>query len=176
MEKRNRTQLVLGVLLILVAAWLIAGHFAPSLTRILRFSPFEWPMWVVFAGVLLLVIGLLVGAPGMAIPACIVAGVGGILYYQNATGHWESWAYLWTLIPGFVGVGTILAGILGEGDFKHSMRHGLNSLMVSLVLFAIFSTFFGGWNIFGPYAGYAPIVLLFALGLWLILRSLLRRK
>ncbi len=124
MEKRNRTQLVLGVILILVAGWLIATRVNPDLAKIIRLPAFDWPMWVVFSGAVLLVIGLLVGAPGMAVPACIVAGIGGILYYQNATGNWESWAYMWTLIPGFVGVGSILAGILGE-DFKSSVRHGL---------------------------------------------------
>ena len=131
-------------------------------------------MWVVFAGAVLLVIGLLTGAPSMAIPACIVAGIGSILYYQNATGNWESWAYMWTLIPGFAGVGSILAGILGE-NFKSSVRHGLNSLIVSAILFAIFGTFFHAWNIFGVYSSYVPIALLFLGGIWLVVRGLLRR-
>ena len=165
MEKRNRTQLVLGILLILVAGWLIAVRAVPNLAKIIQLPPFEWPIWVMLSGAilmviglltwyvigtgaLLLVIGLLTGAPGMAIPACIVAGIGGILYYQNATGNWESWAYMWTLIPGFTGVGSILAGILGE-DFKTSVRRGLNTLVISAILFAIFGTFFNAWKIFG---------------------------
>jgi hypothetical protein len=175
MQKRNRTQLVLGVLLILVAAWLIATRINTTLARYLTLPAFVWPMWVVLAGALLLVIGLLSGAPAMAIPACIVAGIGGILYYQNATGNWESWAYMWTLIPGFVGLGSILAGILGE-DFKASLRNGLNSLVVSAILFAIFGTFFHAWNIFGVYSTYVPIALLFLGGIWLIVRGLLRRN
>ncbi len=175
MQKRNRTQLVLGVILILVAGWLIASRADPNLARYLQFPPFDWPMWVLLSGAILLVIGLLVGAPGMAIPACIVAGIGGILYYQNFTGNWESWAYMWTLIPGFVGVGSILAGILGE-DFKSSVRHGLNTLVISVILFVIFGTFFHAWNIFGVYSTYVPIALLFLGGIWLILRGLLRGK
>lgn len=174
MEKRNRTQLVLGVILILVAGWLIATRLNPVLAKWIQLPPFEWPMWVVFSGVLLLVIGLLTGAPGMAVPACIVAGIGGILYYQNATNHWESWSYMWTLIPGFVGLGSILAGILGE-DPKSSIRHGLNSLATSVVLFAIFGTFFHAWTIFGAYSTYVPIALLFLAGIWLIVRGLVRK-
>jgi hypothetical protein len=174
MEKRNRTQLVLGIILILVAGWLIATRVNPALGNIFHLPPFDWPMWVIFAGAVLLVIGLLTGAPGMAVPACIVAGIGGILYYQNVTGNWESWAYMWTLIPGFVGIGSILAGILGD-DFKHSVRQGLNSLIVSVLLFAIFGTFFHAWNIFGVYSTYIPIVLLFLAGTWLIVRGFLRR-
>jgi hypothetical protein len=174
MQKRNRTQLVLGILLILVAGWLIATRLFPDLGNIIHLPPFEWPMWVVLVGAMLLVLGLLVGAPGMAVPACIVAGIGGILYYQNATGNWQSWAYLWTLIPGFVGVGTILAGVLGDG-FKQSLRHGLNTILVSVVLFAIFSGIFGVWASFGPYTQYILIGLLFLVGIWFIVRAFLRR-
>jgi hypothetical protein len=175
MQKRNRTQLVLGVILILVAGWLIAERISPNLANLIHLPPFDWPMWVMLAGAMLLVLGLLVGAPGMAIPACIVAGIGGILYYQNATGDWQSWAYMWTLIPGFVGIGSILAGILGE-DFKSSVIHGLNTLLVSVVLFAVFGTLFGAWTVFGVYGQYVPIVLLFLLGIWLIVRGFLRHK
>jgi hypothetical protein len=175
MERRNRTQLVLGVLLILVAGWLIAVRVNPELGNLLPWLPFAWPMWVILSGVFLLVLGMLVGAPGMAIPACIVAGVGGILYYQNATGNWTSWAYLWTLVPGFIGVGSILAGILGD-NFRHSVREGLNAIMVSAILFAIFGTFFNAWTIFGKNSVYVPIGLLFLCGIWLIVRGLLRRK
>ncbi len=174
MEKKNRTQLVLGLLLILVAGWLIVARIKPDLANILHLS-FEWPMWVMFAGAALLVIGLLVGAPDMAIPACIVAGIGGILYYQNSTNNWESWAYLWTLIPGFVGVGRILSGIIG-GDFMASLREGLKLLLTCAVLFTIFATIFNAWTIFGPYSAYVPIALLFLLGIWLIVGGILRHK
>jgi hypothetical protein len=175
MGKRNRTQLVLGIILILVAGWIIATRINPDLARIIRLPAFDWPMWVVFAGAVLLVIGLLAGAPGMAVPACIVAGIGGILYYQNATNNWESWAYMWTLIPGFAGIGSILAAILGD-DFKQNVREGLNSLIVSAVLFAVFGTFFHAWNTFGVYSTYIPVAFLFLAGIWLIVRGFLRRK
>jgi hypothetical protein len=175
MEKRNRTQLVLGAILILVAAWLIATRVDPNLAKLINLLPFAWPMWVILAGAALLVIGLLVGAPDMAVPACIVAGIGGILYYQNATGRWDSWSYMWTLIPGFIGIGSILTGLLGS-DLKHNVRQGLNTLIVSVVLFAIFGTIFNAWTIFGKYSIYVPIALLFLAGIWLIVRGALRRK
>ena len=174
MEKKNRTQLVLGLLLILVAGWLIATRIKPELASILHLT-FDWPMWVMFAGAVVLVIGLLVGEPDMAIPACIVAGIGGILYYQNATNNWESWAYLWPLIPGFVGVGRILSGIIG-GDFMVSLREGLKLLLTSAILFTIFATIFNAWTIFGSYSAYVPIALLFVLGIWLIVRGIMRHK
>ena len=174
MEKKNRTQLVLGLLLILVAGWLIATRIKPDLADILHLT-FAWPMWVMFAGAAILVIGLLVGESDMAVPACIVAGIGGILYYQNTTNHWESWAYLWTLIPGFVGVGKILSGIIG-GDFMACLREGLKLLLTCAILFTIFATIFNAWDIFGPYSAYVPIALLFVLGIWLIVRGFMRSK
>jgi hypothetical protein len=117
----------------------------------------------------------LVGAPGMAVPACIVAGIGGILYYQNVTGDWASWSYMWALIPGFVGVGNILAGILGR-DFKKSVRDGLNLILISLVAFLVFATAFGGLAILGPYKEYALAGFFLILGLWFIVRALVRSR
>jgi hypothetical protein len=174
MKKKNRTQLVLGALLILVAGWLIATRINPDLANLIQLT-FDWPMWVILTGAALLVIGLLVGEPDMAIPACIVAGIGGILYYQNVTYRWDSWSYMWTLIPGFVGVGKILSGIIG-GDFLTSLREGLKTILASVILFTIFATIFNAWTIFGPFSSYIPIALLFVIGLWLIVRGLTRRN
>ncbi len=173
MEDRTRTQLALGLFLILVAAFLAALRLYPPLRTFI--PPFDWPMWVVIAGGVILLIGLLVGAPRMAIPACIVAGIGGILYYQNATGDWASWAYAWVLIPGFVGVGTILAGLLGQ-DFRRSVREGLNLILISAVLFLIFAAIFGRLAILRPYQEYFLAGLFFLLGLWFIIRGLTRSR
>ena len=173
MQKKNRTQLVLGLILILVAGWLIATRINPALANILHLT-FDWPTWIMIVGAGLLALGLLVGAPDMAVPACIVAGIGGILYYQNATQDWASWSYMWALIPGFVGVGTILAGIIG-GDFLAKLREGLKLLLICAILFVIFATIFNAWTIFGPYSTYVPVALLFVLGIWLIVRGIVRK-
>lgn len=170
---KQRTQLALGIILILLAAWFATLKFYPHLADLI--PPFEWPMWVVIAGGIILLIGLLSGAPGMAVPASIVAGIGGILYYQNATGDWASWAYMWALIPGFVGVGTILAGILGQ-DFRQSLRHGLNLVLVSLLMFVAFGVAFGELAILGPYREYVLAALFLILGLWFIVRALIHPR
>jgi len=83
--KQNRSTLFLGLLLILVGAWMVATRQMPALQDWLD-DNFLWPMWVIGAGGLILLIGLINGAPGMAIPASIVAGIGGILYYQELNG------------------------------------------------------------------------------------------
>jgi hypothetical protein len=165
----NRTNLFLGILLILIGAWLVATRQVPSLQNWLE-DNFAWPMWTIGAGLLVLLIGLISGAPGMAIPASIIAGIGGILYYQNANDEFGSWSYLWTLIPGFVGVGTILAGLLGENT-RHNLARGLNLIVISAVLFMVFATVFGGIAILGDYGVPAILILL---GLYVLIRGFVR--
>ncbi len=65
MNRRNRTQLGLGIVLILAAAWMIASRLVPDLNNMFA-QTFTWPMWIILAGALILLIGLLVGSPGMA--------------------------------------------------------------------------------------------------------------
>ena len=169
-ERRTKTNVIGGTLLILLGLLFLVYQIMPE-----RFSFFQvemgWPLIVVAVGAGLLVFGLLVGAPGMAVPACIVGGIGLLLYWQNATGNWESWAYAWTLIPGFVGIGTILTGLLGGGRLRDALEGGLWLILISLVLFAIFSSFLGGMNFFGPYWP----ALLILMGVLLLVRNLFRR-
>jgi hypothetical protein len=167
--RQNRTNLFLGILLILIGTWLVLTRQVPSLQNWLD-DNFTWPMWTIGAGLLVLLIGLITGAPGMAVPASIIAGIGGILYYQNATNNFGSWSYMWTLIPGFVGVGTILAGLLGEHT-RRNISHGLNLLVISTVLFLAFATFFGGLSILGDYGA---AVILILLGLYVLIRGFIR--
>ncbi len=90
MSKQNQTQLVLGILLVAIGVFYLLAQQMPALRGLLQVQ-FQWPFYVIGAGALILIIGLLTGAPSMAIPASIVAGIGGILYYQNASQDWESW-------------------------------------------------------------------------------------
>jgi hypothetical protein len=159
----------LGLLLVLAGAVFLAQQFYPDL-QVWDYFTFSWPVYVIGAGVLLLLLGLLVGAPGMAVPATIVAGIGGVLYWQETTGNWDSWAYTWTLIPGFVGLGIILEALL-EGKPRGGLRAGGSLMVISAILFVIFASFMGGPALLGTYWP----VLLILIGLWFIIRSLLRR-
>ena len=169
--RRNRSTLFLGILLILIGIWLVVSRQVPELQHWMDIN-FSWPMWTIGAGILIFIIGLLAGAPGMAVPASIVTGIGCILYYQNANDDFASWSYMWTLIPGFVGVGLILAGLLGENT-RRNLSSGLNLIIISVVLFLIFGTIFGGLAILGPYG---PAILLIALGVYILVRGFLRPK
>lgn len=167
--KQNRSTLFLGLLLIALGAWMVVTRQVPSIQAWLD-QNFLWPMWMIGAGGIILLIGLVNGNPGMAIPAAIVAGIGGILYYQELNHDYASWSYMWTLIPGFVGVGSILAGLLGE-DTRRNIGHGLNQLFISAVLFLIFASFLGGMDILGAYG--APVILIL-LGVYVLARGFMR--
>lgn len=167
--KQNRSNLALGLILLIVGAWLLVTRQVPEIQTWME-ANFSWPMWVIGAGALVLLIGLVTGAPDLAVPASIIAGVGGILYYQNMTDDFGSWSYMWTLIPGFVGVGTILSGLLGENT-RRNIGHGLRLLVTSAVLFLVFATFFGGLDILGEYG--LPVILIL-LGVYVLARGFIR--
>ena len=171
MSNRQRSTVGLALVLIILGGLLLAVQLLPGWKAWFE-TNFEWPLTIVFIGAGLLLLGLLIGAPGMAVPACIVAGIGGILYYQNATGDWDSWSYMWALIPGFVGVGTILAGLLGEGEARRALRDGFRSIIASLVLFVIFGSLFGDFSFLGDYWP----VLLILLGLLIFAQAIFRSK
>jgi hypothetical protein len=167
---KNRSQLALGVVLILLGVWFIAQRQVPALGAWVELY-MSWPLNVVAAGAIILLIGLLVGAPGMAIPAAIVAGIGGILYYQNLTEDYTSWSYMWTLIPGFVGIGQIVASFLGRS--MREARSGMNLIAMSAVMFVIFAALFGRLSMFGPYV---PAIVLILVGVWFLVRGFWRRN
>ncbi len=169
MNKSGRSQLALGIILILIGGWFLLNQTVPEFQSF--FKPYiEWPSNMLLIGAAIFIVGLATGSPGLAVPAAIVAGLGGIFYYQETTGDYESWSYMWTLIPGFIGVGTILQGLLGENTGAN-LKRGLNLMVISAVAFLFFSAFLGGWNILGSYA---PSVLLILLGVWVLGSGLYR--
>jgi hypothetical protein len=168
MRHQTRANIAIGLVLILLGAWFLAVQFVPGLQYYLQLS---WPLTIVGIGLLLLVLAILIGAPGLAVPACVVGGIGGLLYWQNQTGKWDSWAYIWTLIPGFVGVGVVLSGLLG-GEGREALNSGGRLILISLVMFLIFGSFFGVLGMVGPYWP----VLLIVLGVLLFFQSLIGRR
>lgn len=171
MSKVRRSDIVFGIILLLIGGWFLAAQFniVPGINEIMNIQ-YQWPLIVIGVGVFLFLLGLLVRAPGMSVPACIVGGIGGILYWTNATGNWADWSYLWTLIPGFVGVGIILSTLLGGAE-KGGYRTGLRSILVSAILFIIFVMFFSGQG----YFKYWPILVILA-GIWIIIQTIFRKK
>ena len=165
--KGRRGSIVAGGLLILLGLAFLVLRLVPGLQG----TWFSWPLIIVGVGVFLLIMGLVSGGPGMAVPACIVGGIGALLYWQNLTGHWDTWSFAWTLIPGFVGVGLLLAGLLGEKPGE-MIRAGAVMLVISAALFLIFGSFLGGLQLLGAYWP----VLLIGLGVLLLVLQLVFRS
>jgi hypothetical protein len=77
---------------------------------------------------------------------------------------------MWTLITGFVGVGEIIAGLLGERT-RRNLSSGLRNIVISAVLFLAFGTFLGGLTLLGNYG--APILIIL-LGVYILARGFMR--
>jgi hypothetical protein len=170
MNRTQRSSLAIGVILVLVGVYFMLANIVPQFNQWLNIT-YSWPTIILAVAAGLLILGLIVGAPDMAVPAMIVGGIGGILYYQNVTGNWGSWAYMWALIPGFSGLGMILAHVLGARD-RYSIGSALDTIGTSLVLFIIFGALLGAFKAFGSYW---PLLLV-AAGLLIGLRTLLRPR
>jgi hypothetical protein len=170
MTENRAGSLIGGVVLIGLGLLFLLFQFVPGLTDWVRVDRF-WPLIIVGVGIALLV-GAVVGRiPPLAVPGCVVGGIGCLLFVQNATSYWESWAFAWTLIPGFVGLGLIISGLL-SGAVDSPIRRGVGLLAVSALLFVVFAAFLGP---FGSLARFWPVLLIGA-GVLLLGRTLLARR
>lgn len=160
---QKQSSLIVGIILILVGVLFLFVQFFPGLADSLDIGQ-QWPLIVVTVGALLL-ISAFFGTPALAIPGSIVTGIGGILYVQNLTNSWASWSYVWALIPGFVGIGLLIAGTLGH-ERRTSWREGSRLVLISAVLFTVFGAFFSG---LGGFIGRYWPILLIGVGLWQLL-------
>lgn len=170
MDESRKSSLVFGVLLVLVGAVFLLVQLVPGLKETINWAS-AWPLIIVGVGVAFLVGAVIGKLPGLAVPAAIIGGIGGLLWYQNATDSWGTWSYAWALIPGFVGVGIILSGIL-SGKVREALTGGGWLIIISLVMFFIFGSFLGGFEQFGAYWP----VLLIVLGVMILLRPLIRTR
>ena len=160
--------LVFGVLLVGVGALLL-------LTRLTDISlgGDAWPLWLVVPGVACLVASFALPRRqglGLAIAGAILTTIGLILWVQETTDAYATWAYAWALVaPTAPGVGTILYGaVKGDGEL---VRNGLRSTVVGLALFAGFALFFEG--VIGlsgePVAAFGDVLPFAVIGLGLLL-------
>ena len=163
---RHKSGIVGGIILILLGLLFLASEIFPDL-----FSFWEWPFIIILVGLVFLLWAVIGGVGGLAIPGSIVAGIGGILYYQNAYNAWGTWSFIWALIPSFVGVGIMLSGLI-DRDFKNRFFGGLSLLVISAILFFAFGSFFG---MTPEISKYWP-VLLVVLGLISLIKALVKNQ
>lgn len=155
--------IVAGTILILLGITFLANELFPEF-----FGFWDWPLAIISLGLVFLLWAIFSGAGGLAIPGAILVGIGGIFYYQNLNNAWESWAFVWTLIPAFVGLGILLSSFINR-RFKHGITGGLTLILISAILFFAFGSAFG---LRPEITKYWP-VLLVVLGLISLTRALL---
>jgi hypothetical protein len=169
MNHYKRKAIASGLMLILIGLIFISIQVFPGIKEYFTWD-FTWPMIIIMVALGLLVIGALTGTADMLIPTCIVGGIGGILYFQNAgVITWASWAFLWALIPGFAGLGILLAGIIKWK--KSEIFDGLKTMLTSAILFLVFGSLLGDMFGFVPFKQYLPYLLI-TLGVFMFIRAL----
>ncbi|MQC26584.1 MAG: hypothetical protein DWG76_03930 [Chloroflexi bacterium] len=134
----NTGSLVAGILLVLFGALALMGQLVPGFD----FWSDYWPFTIIGIG-LLFFAGMFAGGESsapLAIPASIITGIGLLLFLQNLTGHWESWAYAWTTILFSVGFGIFLMGSRRSVDSQRTS--GVSLMKIGTVMFLIFGAFF----------------------------------
>jgi hypothetical protein len=162
---------VLGGILIVLGLIFFAGNQLN-----IDIGEATWPLYVIAPGVALVTLGLTQRhGSGLTIFGSIVTMVGLVLLYQNATDHWESWAYAWALVgPGGSGIGSLLYGTR-SGDRKMA-RDGFWMILIAAGLFAVGLLFFEGiLGISGerlPLPNWVLPVAVIGIGLLVLIRGL----
>jgi len=163
---QNKSSIVFAILLIILGAFLLITRLVP-----LDFNFFSGSFVVLAVGAIFLLAAVLTRNGGLAIPGSIISGIGGILYYQELSRDWSSWSFTWTLIPGFVGVGILLSGLLSR-DHPRFESGGLVLVAISAIGFLVFGGAFGlGWEV----SQYWPLLLI-AVGVIVLISALIQRK
>jgi len=163
---KQKSSIFGGIILVLLGLLFLAREIAPQ-----YFQFWDWPFAIIGLGLLFVLWALLSSTGGLAVPGAILAGIGGILYYQNIRNDWSSWAYIWALIPGFIGIGVILGGII-DRNYRDGFSSGLTLLLISTCLFFAFGSKFG---LQSEVTQYWP-VLLIAIGIIAFIRAVLSGK
>ena len=174
---RNRGSLYFGLLLILLGGvFLLAqvgGVFLEPLGLHLGWADI-WPFLILFVALAFWLPILIwwdrrANLAGLAIPGTIIGVNGLLLLYQNTTGDWGSWAYLWALEPISVGLGLLMLYLLGHRQQGLLVAAGI-LIGVGAVFFVVFSSIFVGWIRF-----LAPVVLILV-GILAIMRGVRERS
>ena len=135
---------VLGLILIVVGGSALILREA-GLDPSRAIGDWGWPFFVIVPGLVLLLASLIPTPPkglGFATAGAVITTVGGLLLYQSQTGHWESWAYAWALIPAAAGVAMALYGLLAKR--RSIVNAGLWMAGIAGTLFLVGAWYFEG--------------------------------
>jgi hypothetical protein len=158
----RRGSLVGGIILILFGGLILINQLVGGFG-----IQISWPLILVGMGLLFILFGAIFGLGGLAVPGSIIGGLGLIFYYQDYIGDYTSWAYMWALIPGFVGIGVLISGLINPGTGKG----GWSLIAISAVLFTVFAAIFG--NLSDQWVIYISIAIIL-IGVIALIRAVIR--
>jgi hypothetical protein len=182
-EKRShssvdRGSLLLGAtLLVIGSVWILGQILHISLAGYL------WPLAIIIPGVLVFISALntdSVGGDALAVIGSILTSVGLLLFVQQLTHTWASWAYAWALIaPTSIGIGQVIYGKIKKHESLVST--GLQMAKVGLWIFSIGFVFFEliiGLNGFGISRFGLPVlpVVLIGIGALILIRAITYKR
>ena len=163
MQSTDRSTTVVAVVLIGLGALFLAFNLIPGLS-----IGQTWPVifFLIAGGFYLPAIiwpSERKSLAGLYIPGSIMLVLGLIFFFNTITGDWGAWAYLWTLIPGGVGLGLTLGSRIGAWG-RDPSQVGIWMMVGSAVGFGFFGLLFGSALIktIGPLLMIAGGVLLLA--------------
>jgi hypothetical protein len=171
-SSRQRANVLIGAALVLLGIGFLLVQ-----TLKIDIWTISWPLYVIVPGVVMIVIALAAGQGGLPLTifGTVTTVVGLLLWYQEVSGHFESWSYAWALVmPGAVGLGMTIHGLsTSQPDLLH---RGLRLSGIGLVLCLVGLSFFewtldlGGFgeSVVGKLVG--PVVLI-GLGIYLLWRQ-----
>lgn len=176
---QNRPRLIIGVILVLLGIFFLFGEFLDQVFHI-RINQYVWPLTILVPGVLIYLMAFITDVKAgrnLITVGSIISAVGFLLFVQNLTGWWATWAYAWALIfPTSIGLGQMLFGLLRQQD--DLLREGWRLTRIGLVILLVGVVFFelligiSGFRFFGL-RGFCFPALLVIFGLVVIFRNLL---
>lgn len=149
-SRRPRSSMAnLGILLIIAGVVILAFQYVNIDLQWLpqRWAELSWPLHIIVPGLALFALGLVLpdgAGEGLSGFGLIAAAVGTLLWYQDVTGTWASWAYAWALVfPAAGGLAGIIHGTL-HANWRH-VRESTESLVFGIVMFLILGFVFESW-------------------------------
>jgi drug/metabolite transporter (DMT)-like permease len=137
-DSDGRLRIVGGLLLIALGVVLLITNnfYLPMMSSF-------WPFIIIAVGIAFFV-AMVVRGPaggGLAIPGSILTLLGIILLVQSLTGNWINMTFVWPLfVFGGIGIGLLIDSWWADRmDLK---RAGYTMLMLALIFFVAFGTFF----------------------------------
>ena len=182
-EKRShssvdRGSLLLGVTLLVIGSIWILGQILH-----ISLAGYLWPLAIILPGVLVFISALntdSAGGDALAVIGSILTSVGLLLFVQQLTHTWASWAYSWALIaPTSIGIGQVIYGKIKKHESLVST--GLQMAKVGLWIFSIGFVFFEliiGLNGFGISRFGLPVlpVVLIGIGALILIRAITYKR